>query len=96
MNKNKYILLGAVVLGLGLTSCSDFLNVDRYFRDQQSTERIFSDKDYTLQWLSFCYSRLQGDNLEVGHMTYALSISQTTKYSTNEEIVLLNSSAANI
>ena len=46
MNKNKYILLGAVVLGLGLTSCSDFLNVDRYFRDQQSTERIFSDKDY--------------------------------------------------
>ena len=67
MNKNKYILLGAVVLGLGLTSCSDFLNVDRYFRDQQSTERIFSDKDYTLQWLSFCYSRLQGDNLEVGH-----------------------------
>lgn len=42
MNKNKYILLGAVVLGLGLTSCSDFLNVDRYFRDQQSTERIFS------------------------------------------------------
>ena len=64
MNKNKYILLGAVVLGLGLTSCSDFLNVDRYFRDQQSTERIFSDKDYTLQWLSFCYSRLQGDNLD--------------------------------
>ena len=62
MNKNKYILLGAVVLGLGLTSCSDFLNVDRYFRDQQSTERIFSDKDYTLQWLSFCYSRLQGGN----------------------------------
>lgn len=67
MKRNKYILLGAVALGLGLTSCSDYLNVDRYFRDQQSTERIFSDKDYTLQWLSFCYSRLQGDNLEVGH-----------------------------
>ena len=29
MNKNKYILLGAVVLGLGLTSCSDLLNGDR-------------------------------------------------------------------
>ena len=96
MNKNKYILLGAVVLGLGLTSCSDFLNVDRYFRDQQSTERIFSDKDYTLQWLSFCYSRLQGDNLEVGHSDVCLSISQTTKYSTNEETVLPNSNAANI
>ena len=94
MNKNKYILLGAVVLGLGLTSCSDFLNVDRYFRDQQSTERIFSDKDYTLQWLSFCYSRLQGDNRDT--VTYALSISQTTKYSTNEETVLPNSNAANI
>lgn len=69
MKRNKYILVGAMVAGLGLatTSCSDFLNVDRYFRDQQSTERIFSDKDYTLQWLTFCYSRLQGDNLEIGH-----------------------------
>ena len=84
------------MLGLGLTSCSDFLNVDRYFRDQQSTERIFSDKDYTLQWLSFCYSRLQGDNLEVGHSDVCPSISQTTKYSTNEETVLPNSNAANI
>lgn len=69
MKRNKYILLGAIVAGLGLgtTSCSDYLNVDRYFRDQQSLERIFSDKDYTLQWLSFCYSRLQGDNLDIGH-----------------------------
>ncbi len=69
MKKRNYILLGAVlaVLGLGASSCSDYLNVDRYFRDQQSTERIFSNKDYTLQWLSFCYSRLQGDNLEIGH-----------------------------
>ena len=69
MKRNKYILVGAMVAGLGLatTSCSDYLNVDRYFRDQQSLERIFSNKDYTLQWLSFCYSRLQGDNLEIGH-----------------------------
>lgn len=69
MKRNKYILLGAMVAGLGLatTSCSDFLNVDRYFRDQQSIDRIFANKDYTLQWLSFCYSRLQGDNIEVGH-----------------------------
>ena len=69
MKHRKYILLGAVLLGVGLasTSCSDYLNVDRYFKDQQSMERIFSDKDYTLQWLTFCYSRLQGDNIEVGH-----------------------------
>lgn len=69
MKRNKYILVGAMVAGLGLatTSCSDYLNVDRYFRDQQSEERIFSNKDYTLQWLSFCYSRLQGDNLDIGH-----------------------------
>lgn len=67
MKISKYILGGVVMLGLGLTSCSDYLNVDRFFRDQQTTERIFSDKDYTLRWLSFCYSRLHGDNLDVGH-----------------------------
>lgn len=72
MKRSKYILLGVMVasLALGTVSCSDYLNVDRYFKDQQSLERIFSDKDYTLQWLSFCYSRLQGDNLEVGHSDF--------------------------
>lgn len=96
MNKNKYILLGAVVLGLGLTSCSDFLNVDRYFRDQQSTERISRTK--TIHF-NGCHSATVACREIIWRwdtVTYALSISQTTKYSTNEEIVLLNSSAANI
>lgn len=69
MKKKYYLLLGMVLAGLGLgtSSCSDYLNVDHYFRDQQSIDRIFSDKNYTLQWLAFSYSRLQGDNLEIGH-----------------------------
>lgn len=67
MKKGKYILMGAILVGLGFTSCSDYLNVDRYFKEQQSNDHIFENKDYTLQWLSFCYSRLQGDNIEVGH-----------------------------
>lgn len=69
MKTRKYILLGAVMagLGLGVSSCSDYLDVQRYFKEQQTEDHIFEDKDYTLQWLSYCYSALQGDNLEIGH-----------------------------
>jgi hypothetical protein len=69
MKTRKYILLGVVMagLGLGVTSCSDYLDVQRYFKGQQTEDRIFEDKDYTLQWLSYCYNALQGDNLEIAH-----------------------------
>lgn len=69
MKAKKYILMGAIIAGLGagITSCSDYLDVDRYFKDQQTEDHIFEDKDYTLQWLSYCYSCLQGDNMEIGH-----------------------------
>ena len=42
MKRNKYILLGAVALGLGTSlPVPIILNVDRYFRDQQSTGTHF-------------------------------------------------------
>lgn len=50
-----------------LTSCSDYLDTDKYFKDQQSLEHIFNNKNNTLEWLALSYSRLQGDNIEIGH-----------------------------
>lgn len=69
MKTRKYILLGMVMAGLSLsvTSCTDYMDMQRYFKDQQSEDHIFENKDNTLQWLSYCYSALQGDNLEIAH-----------------------------
>ena len=50
-----------------LTSCSDYLDTDKYFKDQQSLEHFFNNKNNTLEWLALSYSRLQGDNIEIGH-----------------------------
>ena len=75
--KRRNILAGAVfaTMMLTATSCSDYLNVDRYFRDTQSLEHIFSDRDYTQQWLATCYSRLQGNNIEIGTgQTYNIGV----------------------
>ena len=36
----------------------------------QSEQKIFTDRNYTMQWLSYCYSRLLGDNVEVGHSKF--------------------------
>ncbi len=69
MKITKYFGIGLMTVGLGLTtvSCSDYLQVDKYFKDIESVDHIFSDKESTMEWLSFCYSRLQGDNIEIGH-----------------------------
>ena len=68
MNIINKVVLGALGLGMGLslTSCSDYLDTEKYFDDEQSLERIFNEKDYTMQFLAYCYSMLQGDNIEVG------------------------------
>lgn len=58
------LLSGVLVLAV---SCSDYLDTDKYFQDQQTLEHVFDDKDYTMQWLAYAYSRLQGDNVDIGH-----------------------------
>lgn len=76
MNKAKkyiYIAAATAVLGLGATSCTDYLDVDKNFKDLQTEERIFSQKDYTYQWLSYCYEQLLADNLDVAHRRMVLT-----------------------
>lgn len=75
--KKKYILLSAVLgLGISLTSCSDYLNVDQYFKDRMALEEVFTNVDYTEQWLSNTYSHLAGANADVsskGHTPFCFA-----------------------
>ena len=75
--KKKYILLSAVLgLGLGLSSCSDYLNVDKFFKDRMSLEDVFKSEDYSEEWLANAYSYLTGSNADVaskGHTPFCFA-----------------------
>ena len=51
--KKKHILLAiafSIGLGVSLSSCSDYLSVERFFNDRQSEEKIFKSKaEFNLQ-----------------------------------------------
>lgn len=64
----KYIsALAAAAMVFGASSCSDYLDVSHNFADLQTEDRIFAKKDYTMQWLAYCYSQLLGDNMDIAH-----------------------------
>jgi hypothetical protein len=72
--KKKYIILCIIAcLGTCLPSCSDYLNVERYFNDRQDLQRIFNSRDYTEQWLANAYYQLLSFNLEIGHVRFTLT-----------------------
>jgi hypothetical protein len=58
---------------IGFQSCSDYLNVERYFNDRQELERIFNSRDYTEQWLANAYYQLLSFNIEIGHVRFTLT-----------------------
>lgn len=59
MMKKKYLLLFAAIgSGLLLSSCTDYLNVDKYFTDRMNEQKMFENKDYTTRWLAGVYSHL--------------------------------------
>lgn len=65
MIKNIYILL-MVVFGMGLiSSCSDYLDSDRYFKDRTTIESVFTDRDRTEQWLAYAFQFLQNECADV-------------------------------
>lgn len=59
MMKKIYLYLFAMLgSGLLLSSCTDFLNVDKYFTDRMTEQKMFENKDYTNRWLAGVYSHL--------------------------------------
>lgn len=75
--KKKYILLSAVFgLSISLTSCSDYLNVDQFFKDRMRLEEVFTNVDYSEQWLANTFSHLGGVNADVsskGHTPFCFA-----------------------
>lgn len=72
--KIKYSIWSSIVcLGIAFQSCSDHLDVERYFSDRQELERIFNSRDYTEQWLANAYYQLLSYNLEIGHTRFTLT-----------------------
>lgn len=76
--KTKNILF-TLTFGIGawaFSSCSDYLDVDRYFNDRMTEEKLFEDKKYTEQWLAGVYSHLIKWNEDVcskGHTPHNFS-----------------------
>lgn len=64
--KNKcYIWFAILEISMGLASCSDYLNVERFYRDRMSLEDVFTSEDYSEQWLANAFSHLSGSNADV-------------------------------
>jgi hypothetical protein len=69
----KKLILICVVALMGFSSCSDYLDVQKYFTDRQDLNRIFNSRDYTEEWLANGYAQLLDYNLEIGHTRFAIT-----------------------
>ncbi|MDR0864096.1 MAG: RagB/SusD family nutrient uptake outer membrane protein, partial [Candidatus Symbiothrix sp.] len=72
MRKNIFILT-ITSLMLSLTSCSDYLDMEHFFKDQLDLQDVFESRDYSEQWLAGVYTHLQGANADVaskGHTVF--------------------------
>lgn len=64
--KKYSIIFCAAALGLGsLTSCSDYLDSERFFKDRLTIEKVFENKQHSEEWLAQAFSYLYGENAEV-------------------------------
>lgn len=69
MKKNitKTFVVGMAFL---TTACSDYLEVDKYFEDRMTVEKVFKDRDYSEQWLADTYSHLNGSVQEIANKNW--------------------------
>ena len=65
--KKKNIILISVFLGSGilLSSCSDYLDSDKYFEDRITINKVFTSKQRSHQWLAYAFSFLKNENADV-------------------------------
>lgn len=76
MIKKIYIIL-LVVIGAGvLSSCSDYLDSDMYFKDRRTIESTFKNKTYTEMWLAHVFEEFKDMNADVaskGHTPHCFA-----------------------
>lgn len=53
------------LLGVGIASCTDNLDSDKYFKDRMLLEDVFTNETRTERWLAHAYSYLSGENMDV-------------------------------
>ena len=63
MKRILYTILLAIGT-LSFSSCTDYINVDKYFYDQVSLDSAFSKRVYVDGWLSSAYSVIILVNIE--------------------------------
>lgn len=73
MKRKLTVFIFIIYLITIFSACSKYIDVEYYFDDRQSEEKIFSSRDYTEQWLGNCYNKLLGFNLEIGHKRYTIT-----------------------
>jgi len=62
----KIVILILTVLETGiLSSCSDYLDSDQYFKDRMTEEKVFESKQYSEEWLAHTYSFLTNECADV-------------------------------
>ncbi len=65
MIKKLFILLLAIFSAGVFSSCNDYLESDKYFKDRTTIEAVFTDRDRTEQWLAYAYSFLKNQCADV-------------------------------
>ena len=48
-----------------ISSCSDYLNSEKYFKDRLTLEKTFESKDHVEEWLAYAFSFIKNENYEV-------------------------------
>ena len=64
MKKNIYILFLTLAVGV-ISSCSDHLESDQYFKDRRTIERTFQNPTYAEQWLAHVFDDFRDINADV-------------------------------
>lgn len=66
MMTKKFSILPLIVFGaILLSSCSDYLDSDKYFKDRTTIESVFTNKAHTEEWLAYAYSFLKNQCADV-------------------------------
>lgn len=73
--KKKHLLYSAILsMGMGLSSCSDYLSVEgKLEKTTQSLEKIFESEDFSEQWLAQVYSYMTRYNADIASTFYCVT-----------------------
>ena len=62
MIKKIYILLLYVLVMGVISSCSDYMNSEKYFKDRLTLEKTFESKDHVEEWLAYAFPFIKNEN----------------------------------